>query len=60
MFKRELRSSVPGIWDCAVVGVPDARLGERPVVFVVPLRGSSYDGLVSEVCSRCETHLGLY
>lgn len=28
--------SVPGVEDCAVVGVADERFGERPVAFVVP------------------------
>ena len=60
MFKRELRSSVPGVWDCAAVGVPDARRGERQASFVVPLCATSYDGPVSEVRRQDETHLGRY
>ena len=27
---------VPGVWEWAVVGMPDLRFGERPVAFVVP------------------------
>ena len=34
---------VPGVWECAVVGVPDDRFGERPVAFVVPLREEAAD-----------------
>ena len=26
---------VPGVWDCAVVGIADERFGERPVAFIV-------------------------
>lgn len=33
----------PGVWDVAVVGVPDERFGERPVAFVVPDRSCAAD-----------------
>ncbi len=52
--------SAPGVWDCAVVGVPDARFGERPVAFVVPLRAPARPDLVGEVRRHCEAHLGRY
>ncbi len=41
LYAQEIKAvirSVPGVRDCAVVGVPDERFGERPVAFVVPLR----------------------
>ncbi|HET6965766.1 MAG TPA: AMP-binding protein [Acidimicrobiales bacterium] len=38
---------VPGVREAAVVGVPDARLGEVPVAFVV---GEASDAELAEVC----------
>lgn len=53
---------VPGVWDCAVVGLPDERFGERPAAFIVPARDSGLDGpsLVAAVQRHCETHLGRF
>lgn len=34
---------LPGVWDCAVAGVPDERFGERPVAFVVADRAVGKD-----------------
>ena len=56
---------VRGVWDCAVVGVPDDRFGERPMAFVV---AEQYDGnrnpaaeatdLIPRLIAHCEHHLG--
>ena len=58
--------AVPGVWDCAVVGVADERFGERPVAFVVPEREHASDGkldnpsLIAAVERHCEQHLGRF
>ncbi len=46
---------VPGVWDCAVVGLPDERFGERPEAFVVvdragPLSAPQVLAAVREAC----------
>ena len=50
----------PGVWDCAVVGMPDERFGERPVAFVVLDRVISADPAtaLARVRQHAETHLG--
>ena len=61
LYPQEIESAiraVPGVWDCAVVGVADERFGERPVAFVVPVRGIDPAALVAAVRSHCERHLG--
>ncbi len=51
---------VAGVWECAVVGVPDERFGERPVAFVVPTReaGDNTATLLARVCEHNQRHLG--
>jgi long-chain acyl-CoA synthetase len=51
---------VPGVWECAVVGVPDERFGERPVAFVVAARDMADDAaaLLGRIRSHIELHLG--
>ncbi|MGJ7510933.1 AMP-binding protein [Variovorax sp. GT1P44] len=52
--------SVPGVWDCAVVGVADERFGERPVAFLVAVRGvpeGDPPALIAAVRAHCESHL---
>ena len=51
-------SRVPGVWECAVVGVAHADFGERPIAFVVPARGAEAAPLLAEVRRHCELHLG--
>jgi acyl-CoA synthetase (AMP-forming)/AMP-acid ligase II len=50
----EVLCLAPGITEAAVVGVPDARLGEVPVAFVV---GDASD---DELEARCREHLVAY
>jgi long-chain acyl-CoA synthetase len=50
--------AVPGVYDCAVVGVADERFGERPVAFVVPDRGQGELDLKETVRQHCERSLG--
>jgi len=52
----EVLRLAPGVADAAVVGVPDARLGEVPVAFVVTTRATSDD----ELRSLCRAHLAPY
>ena len=52
---------VPGVWDCAVVGVADESFGECPVAFVVPEReraGAAPNELIATVRDHCEQQLG--
>jgi acyl-CoA synthetase (AMP-forming)/AMP-acid ligase II len=59
---------VEGVWDCAVVGVPDERFGERPVAFVVADRahsvaagaetGADTDAFIIELARHCAERLG--
>src|SRR6185369_4306168 len=53
---------VPGVWDCAVVGLPDERFGERPAAFIVADRDSAQDGpaLIAAVQRHCELQLGRF
>ena len=40
---RKSFTSIPGVKEAAVIGVPDARKGEQPVAFVVPAEGQILD-----------------
>ena len=65
IYPQEIESAirdVAGVWDCAVVGVPDELFGERPVAFVVPVRdgGRNASGLHAAVQFQCEGHLGRF
>ena len=48
-------SSLPGVLDCAVVGVPDQHLGERVTAFVVRAPGSAVTE--DDVLAHCAGHL---
>jgi fatty-acyl-CoA synthase len=63
LYPQEIEAAirnVPGVWDCAVVGVPDERFGERPVAFIVPVRGQTGTDLEDVVRQHCEHKLGRY
>jgi fatty-acyl-CoA synthase len=49
---------VPGVHDCAVIGVADDDFGERPVAFVVPAQPDSPTSLIERVRIHCLEHLG--
>ena len=49
---------VPGVLECAVVGRPDERFGERPVAFVVADPNLPAPEILAAVRSRCEQGLG--
>jgi acyl-CoA synthetase (AMP-forming)/AMP-acid ligase II len=54
----EVLRMAPGVVDAAVVGVPDARLGEVPWAFVVVAPGDSLD--LAAVQATCRQHLAPY
>jgi len=51
---------VPGVRDCAVVGMPDERFGERPVAFLVAERDARGEQLVADARAHCERRLGRF
>ncbi len=53
-------AEVPGVWECAVVGVPDERFGERPLAFVVADRQLAPDdeALLQRIRAHNQERLG--
>ena len=65
LYPQEIEATlreVPGVWDCAVVGVDDPRFGETPVAFIVAKREALVDHsvLLGAVTRHCEQHLGRF
>jgi long-chain acyl-CoA synthetase len=61
VYPQEIESvlrQVPGVWDVAVIGVDDARFGERPLAFVVPERSIAPEVLRAALQQRIESSLG--
>jgi fatty-acyl-CoA synthase len=63
LYPQEIEAAlrdVPGVWEVAVVGVDDARFGERPIAFVVPDRSvpTPPDDLRVALHRRAEERLG--
>ena len=54
----EIAHSVEGIFEVAAIGVPDERLGERIVAFVVPLPGTGVSG--QDFLDHCNNKLARY
>jgi acyl-CoA synthetase (AMP-forming)/AMP-acid ligase II len=48
----------PAVSEAAVVGVPDAELGERPRALVVPRNGTGSVELAEAIIAHCRAHLG--
>jgi long-chain acyl-CoA synthetase len=63
LYPQEIEAAiaeVPGVWECAVVGVADERFGERPVAFVVPHRAHDPQAVLDAVRRHCESVLGRF
>lgn len=63
LYPQEIEAAiteVPGVWECAVVGVPDERFGERPAAFVVPQRDHQPQAVLDAVRRRCQQVLGRF
>jgi fatty-acyl-CoA synthase len=49
---------LPQVLECAVIGVPDERWGERPMAVIVPAPGATLDP--DEVKAHCRTQLAAF
>lgn len=61
LYPQEIEAAigqVPGVWECAVVDMPDERFGERPHAFVVPRNGQNPEAVIAAVRRHCDQVLG--
>ncbi|AMK25585.1 class I adenylate-forming enzyme family protein [Sphingobium sp. TKS] len=58
-IERVLRT-VPGVSDCAVIGLPDQRLGQSIAAVIEAAPAQGEDALIAELDARCEEEVARY
>ena len=61
IYPQEIEQAIlelPGVWECAVVGVADERFGERPWAFVVAERDAKPEALRAAIEAHSRQRLG--